>query len=283
MSAEGTQTAFDVAEFETVVTDADEKRVIDTIAEGIHRLREQIDDDTLDEMFRADPGRYTMRSDFTRDRLDPEPLTQNRVIEPLLDALGYDDYGSEAGDFSAERGEQADYAISLRDIEDVDSSRLLIEAEPINKQLENRGHGLDQVESWLSQREFESDFGFATDGLRWIFVRYDPDTYTHSVIESVDLRPVFLALFENATTGGRPPADALADEHRERVATLLRTFEYGNFVSIIDDARAVIKQKQEAITDEFYQDYIEIVFGVEEGVDDRRARSLIGEGIVSPD
>ena len=158
MSAEGTRTAFDVAEFETAVTDADEARLIETIADGIGRLRDQIDDDTLDEVFRAQPGRYTMRSDFTRDRLDPEPLTQNRVIEPLLDALGYDDYGSEAGDFSAERGEQADYAIPLRDIEGVDSSRLLIEAEPTNKQLENRGHGLDQVESWLSQREFESDF-----------------------------------------------------------------------------------------------------------------------------
>ena len=202
MSAEGTQTAFDVAEFETTVTDADEERLVETIADSIGRLREQIDDDTLDEVFRAEPGQYTLRSDFTRDRLDPEPVTQNRVIEPLLDALGYEEYGSEAGDFSAERGEQADYAVSLRDVPSVDSSRLLIEAEPINKQLENRGHGLDQVESWLSQREFESDFGFATDGLRWIFVRYDPDSYTHSIIEEVDLRPVFLALFENATTGG---------------------------------------------------------------------------------
>jgi len=166
MSAEGTQTAFDVAEFETTGTDADEARIIERIAEGIERLRDQIDDDTLEAVFRAEPGQYTMRSDFTRDRLDPEPLTQNRVIEPLLDGLGYEDYGSEAGDFSGERGEQADYAISLRDVEGVDSSRLLIEAEPINKRLENRGHGLDQVESWLSQREFESDFGFATDGLR---------------------------------------------------------------------------------------------------------------------
>jgi len=114
-------------------------------------------------------------------------------------------------------------------------------------------------------------------------VRYDPDSYTHSIIEDVDLRPVFLALFENATTEQHAPTAALSDEQRELVSTLLRTFEYGNFVSIIDDARAVIKRKQEAITDEFYQDYIEIVFGVEEGTDDRRARSLIGEGIVSPD
>jgi hypothetical protein len=256
MSTGNAQTEFDLSEFETHVTDADEEHLIETIAESIERLRDQIDDDTLDAIFRAEPGQYTMRSDFTRDQLDPEPLTQNRVIEPILDALGYDDYGTEAGDFSAERGEQADYAISLRDIDSVDSTRLLIEAEPINKQLRNRGHGLDQVESWLSQREFESDFGFATDGLRWIFVRYDPDAYTHSIIEEVDLRPVFLALFENATTEQHSPASVLSDEQQALVATLIQTFEYGNFVSIIDDARQVLKQKQEEITDEFYEDSV---------------------------
>lgn len=283
MSAEGTQTAFDVSEFETAVTEADEDRIIETIADSIGRLRDQIDDDTLDEVFRADPGRYTLRSDFTRDRFDPEPLTKNRVIEPLLDALDYGDYGYEAGGFSAERSEQADYAISLREVDSVDSTRLLIEAEPVNKQLKHRGHGLDQVESWLSQREFESDFGFATDGVRWIFVRYDPDAYTHSIIEEVDLRPVFLALFENATTDQHAPTSVLSDEQRDLVSTLVRTFKYGNFVSIIDDAREVIKRKQEQITDEFYDDYIRVVFGVEDEADDRRARSLIGEGIVRPE
>ncbi|MFB6234917.1 MAG: Eco57I restriction-modification methylase domain-containing protein [Halopenitus sp.] len=282
MSAEGTQTEFDFSEFETEVSDADEDRIIETIAESIERLRDQIEDDILDEMFRAEPGRYTMRADFTRDQLDPEPLTKNRVIEPLLDVLGYDDYGYEAGGFSEQRGEQADYAVSLRDVESVDSSRLLIEAEPVNKVLQDRGHGLDQVKSWLSQREFESDFGFATDGLRWIFIRYDPDSYSHNHINTVDLRPVFLTLFENATTEQRSPTEVLSDEERALVSNLLRTFEYGNFVSIIDEAREVIKRKQEEITDEFYDDYIQVVFGVEDGSEDRRARSLIGEGIVPP-
>ena len=92
---------------------------------------------------------------------------------------------------------------------------------------------------------------------------------------------MFLALFENATTERREPTAALPHEHRELVSRLCRAFEYGNFVSIIDDARDVIKCKREAITDSFYDDYIRIVFGVEEAADDRRARSLIGEGIVS--
>lgn len=279
MSTEGTQTAFDFSEFDTEVTEADEDRVIETIAESIDRLRDQIDDDTLDEMFRSDPGRYTMRSDFTRDQLDPEPLTQNRVIEPLLETLGSTDYGYEAGDFSEERGEQADYSVSLRDIESVDSTRLLIEAEPINKVLEDRGHGLDQVKSWLSQREFESDVGFATDGVRWIFVRYDPDSYTHNVIERVDLRPVFLALFDNASAvNPDSPTSVVTEEQRELISALLRTFNSENFASIIRDAPSVLSEKKEAITEEFYDDYIQIVFGVAEEGGERRARSLIGEG-----
>jgi hypothetical protein len=283
MSTEGSQAEFDFSVFETEVTEADEDRIIEAIAGSIDRLREQIDDEDLDKTFSRTRGEYVLRSDYSDDRLDPEPLTKNRVIEPLLGALGYEDYGYEAGSFASERGEQADYAISLRDINSVDSSRLLIEAEPLKKRLENRGHGLDQVKSWLSQREFESDFGFATDGIRWIFVRYDPDSYTHNVIEDVDLRSVFLALFENATTEQRPPTEVLTEDQRALVATLARTFEYDNFVSIIDDAREVIKEKQEEITDEFYDDYIRVVFGVEDGAEDRRARSLIGEGIVPPD
>ncbi|ELZ38750.1 hypothetical protein C471_09275 [Halorubrum saccharovorum DSM 1137] len=282
MSARDVQTEFDFDDFETEVTREDEDALIETIADSISRLREQIDDDILDGVFTSDPGSYILKSEYSQDRLDPEPITQDRVIEPLLNTLGYTDYGSEAGDFSTTRGEQADYAVSLRDIPNIDSSRLLIEAEPLNKPLENRGHGLDQVKSWLSQREFESDYGFATDGIRWIFIRYDADSYTHNVISEVDLRPVFLTLYENATTGTASPTDAVTDDDRERIATLIRTFAYDNFRSIVDDAQEVIKEKQEAITDEFYDDYIKYVFGVAEGEDERRARSLVGDGVQPP-
>jgi hypothetical protein len=283
MSTRGDQAEFDFEAFETEVSEDDEDRVIEAIADSINRLRDQIDDDTLEDTLRSNPGSYVMRADFTEDQLDPEPTTQSRVIEPLLQSLGYRNYGYEAGDFSEERGKQADYSVSLRDVDGVESSRLLIEAEPINKPLRDRGHGLDQVKSWLSQREFESDFGFATDGVRWIFVRYDPDSYSHNVIGGVDLQPVFVSLFENATTAQRDPTVAVSDAEREVVAQLLRTFDYDNFLSIIDDAQAVIKRRQEEITDQFYEDYIEIVFGVDEGTDERRARSLVGDGIVAPD
>ncbi len=286
MSASNAQTEFDFDEFDTDVSDEDIDLVVSTIDSCIRRLRDQYNnDDDLDKTFSRGRGEYVPRSDFTRDQLDPEPLTQDRVIEPLLEVLGYDDYGAEAGDFSSTRGEQADYAVSLRDVDSVDSTRLLIEAEPLKKHLENRGHGVDQVKSWLSQREFESDFGFATDGLRWIFIRYDADSYTHTTVVDIDLQPVFLTLFENQTGASVAPTDAVSEDERELVAEFIRTFKFDNFLSIIDDAQEVLKQKQEAITDEFYDDYIRYVFGVDKGDTDgeRRARSLVGDGVISPD
>ncbi|TKX47818.1 hypothetical protein EXE41_02560 [Halorubrum sp. SD690R] len=286
MSTQNSQTEFNFDEFDTTVSDDDVDLVINAIDSCIRSLREQYkDDDDLDKTFTRDRGDYVPRSDYTRDQLDPEPLTQDRVIEPLLKILGYEDYGSEAGDFSSTRGEQADYAVSLRDIDTVESSRLLIEAEPLKKHLEDRGHGADQVKSWLSQREFESDFGFATDGLRWMFIRYDADSYTHTTVADVDLQPVFLTLFENQTTSSKAPVDAVPDEQRELVAELIQSFNFDNFRSIIGDARDVLKQKQEAITDEFYDDYIRYVFGVDEDDvgEDRRARSLVGDGVIAPD
>ncbi|SDN41408.1 hypothetical protein SAMN05192554_13420 [Haloarchaeobius iranensis] len=274
------QTEFVQEAFETTVEADDEKRLLEAINDAVSRLREQIDDDTLENILRADAGSYRLRGGMTRDGLQPEPFTQQAVIEPLLSELGHS-FDTEAGGLSGGRTMVADYTVSLRDF-DTDSTRLLIEAEPINKDLDSREHGIGQVRDWLSQREFESDFGFATDGLRWAFVRYDPDSYSHNVIEEVDLQPVFLALFENQVGAREPVEEAVFDADRERVASLLRTFEFENFVSIAVEARQVIKRTQEEITDEFYDDYIRYVFGIVDE-DEETPRSLIGDGVVKPD
>ncbi|AKH98042.1 Eco57I restriction-modification methylase domain-containing protein [Halanaeroarchaeum sulfurireducens] len=274
-------TEFVAESFETEVSEAEENRLIEAINDAVSNLRDQIDDDTLESLLRADAGSYVFRSSMTKDGLQPESFTQEAIINPLLDVLGHE-YSIEAGGLSGGQTQVADYTISLRNHPEIESARLLVEAEPINKDLDSRKHGIGQVRDWLSQREFESDFGFATDGLRWAFVRYDPDSYTHNVIEEVNLQPVFIALFENQTGGRESPSGVLFDADRERITRLIRTFEYENFVSIAGDARQVLKQKREDITDEFYDDYIQYVFGIV-GEDEETARSLVGDGVVTPD
>jgi hypothetical protein len=276
-----TPTEFVEQAFETAVSESSENELIEAIDDTVRNLREQIDDDTLEKILRAGAGSYNLKSGMTRDGLQPEPFTQQAVIQPLLDALGHS-YAAEAGGLSGGRTLVADYTVSLRDYDTIDSTRLLIEAEPINKDLDSREHGIGQVRDWLSQREFESDFGFATDGLRWAFVRYDPDSYSHNVIEEIDLQPIFLALYENQVGKGEQPTEVIFDADRERVTRLIRTFHFDNFVSIAGDARQVIKRKQEEVTDEFYEDYIRYVFGIVDE-DERTPRSLIGDGVVKPD
>ncbi len=276
-----TTTEFVEQAFETTVEEQSRADLLVTLDTAVSNLREQIEDETLERMLRNGAGSYILKSDMTLDGLQPESFTQQAVIEPILDRLGYE-YATEAGGLSGGRTEVADYTVSLRDHSDIDSTRLLIEAEPINKDLNSRKHGAGQVRSWLSQREFESNFGYATDGLRWMFIRYDPDSYTHNVIEEVDLQPVFVALFENQVGERKPLEEAVFEEDLERVNNLIRTFEFTNFLSIAGEARQVIKRKQEEITDEFYDDYIRYVFGIV-NESEETPRSLTHDGVIVPD
>jgi hypothetical protein len=275
-------TEFVAESFETDVDEDTRDRLLEVINGAVSNLREQMKkDETVGNLLRADSGSYVLKSSMTKDGLQPESFTQDAVINPLLDALGHD-YATEAGGLSGGKTQVADYTVSLRDHSTIDSTRLLIEAEPVNKSLDSRKHGVGQVRDWLSQREFESDFGFATDGLRWVFVRYDPDSYTHNVIEEVDLQPVFTALFENQVGSRDDLSDAVYDADLEQVTRLIRTFQFENFVSIAGDAQQVLKQKKEEITDEFYDDYIRYVFGIVSD-EETTARSLVGDGVVTPE
>lgn len=218
-----------------------------------------------------------MKSEDSEQRSDPEPLTQSEIIEELLEELNYNNVSPEAGDKSEERGNQADYAISINN-SNIESERLLIEAEPINKKLRQSSHGVGQVKDWLDQRRFEADFGIATDGLKWILIRYDSESYTYDTVEEINLAPVFLEAFENIT-GKQQAAKKWVTSHEDLLREFLETFEYGNFQLIASDAPEIIKQKKEKVTQEFYQDYVKLVFGVSEGDRERISRSLTEDGI----
>lgn len=129
----------------------------------------------------------------------------------------------------------------------------------------------------------EADFGIATDGLRWVLVKYDRNTYSFDTLAEVDLQPVFLAAFENVTGRQGGLDEWVGDTTREVLTEFVRAFEWENFRLVTGEARQVIKDRKEAITDEFYEDYVRLVFGVVEGDDERTDRSLIGEGVIAPD
>ncbi|MCH7660391.1 MAG: hypothetical protein IH933_07315, partial [Euryarchaeota archaeon] len=279
-------TEFVVEEFETRVESGAVGELAIEIEEIVRRFRGAIgDDDRLETLFRSPPGKEILTERDSVERSDPEPLTQQVVIEPLFDLLSYPTFSHEVGDLSGDRGQQADYAVSLREYEGIDSERLLIEAEPLGKRLDQSKHGLGQVKDWLEKDKFESSIGIATDGMRWVLTKYDRDTYSHDTIAEVDLQPVFARVFESLTGEGGGIESWLESEERAILEAFLRTFEYENFLSIAGNAQRVIKETKQAITDEFYDDYARLVFGIGIGAgegEEPRARSLIGEGIVAP-
>jgi len=278
------QAEFVESAFKTSVTDEEIDDIIRALDGVVSDLRDRFDtDDLLEAVLRRESGKTGIKGSYSTDNQDPEPLTQQAVIEPLMTELGHDNWTTEVSGASEDRSRIADYSIPLDEYGAIDSKQLLIEAEPINKPLDTRGHGIAQVEDWLGQREFESDFGFATDGLRWVFIRYDPDTYNHDRIETIDLAEICLTLFLNQTGPRDDPVTAVDTTGRETVEAFLRTFQHDNFVSIATDAREIIKQTQQEITDDFYDTYIQVVFGVRQGGDVRSERSLVGDGVEPPE
>jgi len=278
------QSEFVESAFKTSVTDEEIDEIIQTLDGVVSDLRSRFDtDDLLEAALRRESGKKGIKGSFSTNNQDPEPLTQQAAIEPLMTALGHDNWTTEVSGASGDRSRIADYSIPLDEYSSIDSKQLLIEAEPINKPLDARGHGISQVEDWLGQREFESDFGFATDGLRWVFIRYDPDTYNHDRIKTIDLSEICLSLFLNQTGSQDDPITAVDSSERETLEEFLRTFQHDNFVSIANDAREVIKQTQQEITDDFYDTYIQVVFGVRQGGDVRSERSIVGDGVEAPE
>ena len=282
-SAETVGTEFVIEAFETHVEEATVEALAREIESVVRALRAAIEDDErLETLLSSAPGSEVLAERDSVERSDPEPLTQQTIIEPLFDLLSYPARSHEVGDLSSERGKQADYSVSLREHEGIDSNRLLVEAEPLGKRLDQSKHGLGQVKDWLEKDKFESSIGIATDGMRWVLTKYDRDTYSHDTIAEVDLQPVFVRVFENITGDGGGIDAWLGSDERAALEAFLRAFEYENFLSIAGNAQQVIKEAKQAITDEFYDDYVRLVFGIGAG-EKPRARSLIGEGIVAPD
>jgi hypothetical protein len=280
-----TATEFVIEEFDTEVPEGAVEDLTRTIEQVVSDLRTRItSDDRLETLLRGQPGPDILHGNDITEQGDPEPFTQRRVIEPLFEALGYPDFTTEASGLADQQRQKADYLFSLREFDAIESKRLPIEAEPLNKNLHQQNHGVGQVEGWLDSYSFGAEFGIATDGMRWVLIKYDRERYQYDTLAEVNLQPVFIAAFENLTGQQVSLSEWVDEETDALIDRFMRSFGFENFVTIASDARSVIEETKSAITDEFYDEYVRRVFGViEESEDDRTAFSLVGDGIVAPE
>ena len=179
----------------------------------------------------------------------PEELVKEYIVRPLLEHFGYDlvgettvnsPFGRRAPDFVAES-----YSNKKR--------YFLVEVEPINKDLDSKNSGTQQIREWLLSRAAGTDYGLATDGLTWIFVKFDLATNRIAKVLTVDLRPV-VSLFLNASIIGE------MDKVKNIIYQLL-FLKKTNFETLVNNFLIESEAKKEDITTKFYQKYSEMVFG----------------------
>jgi hypothetical protein len=87
-SATPTQSEFVAEEFETSVTEETTTQLAQKIEEIVRSLRRAIDDDDVIEELLRNSSRVLREADSV-ERSDPEPLTQQVLIEPLFGTLHY--------------------------------------------------------------------------------------------------------------------------------------------------------------------------------------------------
>lgn len=189
-------------------------------------------------------GKVLERTD-TALRKAPEDLTEELIIRPLLKFLGHDQYHRRTSSLSAMERREADYTLI------VGNERVLVEAEPLNKDLNIKGSGVEQVESWLEKRSFEADYGIATNGFTWILIIYNPEEYKLIKLLIVELREFFQELL----------GQHHITNHEEILNNFYNGFSQKYILPTAKNRAIVLEENKESITNRFYEDYIKYVFG----------------------
>ncbi|RKX51607.1 MAG: hypothetical protein DRP50_08600, partial [Thermotoga sp.] len=123
-----------------------------------------------------------------KDEQLPEEFAKESIIEPLFEFLGYEKV-SETVVSVPDGKNKPDYIIRPKG---KNKPIFYVEAEPINTDLYSKKHGVRQVEGWLLSRASKTNYGIATDGFKWILLKFD-DTSAKSIpILEVDLRNLFI-------------------------------------------------------------------------------------------
>ncbi len=181
----------------------------------------------------------------------PEEFAKENILSELLDFLGYDK-NSRTAESELKRG----YGIKWPDYKLVidDDFYLLVEAEPLNSDLYEKGHGLNQVIEWL-QTKGTTDYGVATDGLHWIMINYSPEYRRHMEVINLDLSPFIIeALGLKEGIIDQPQKKKLFSE-------FMGFFSKELILSTLTKKNVELENYQENISGRFYKEYMKLVFG----------------------
>jgi len=204
------------------------------------------------------------------DEQTPEEFAKRNLIEPLIELLGYEIIPETVLPAPAGGTRQPDYTIKPRNR---DKPILYVEAEPLNVDLRAAGHGVSQVEEWISLRSSKTDYALATNGIDWILLKYDTVSNRSKEILQISLRPIFLKILNPHSL-----------DQEETLTDIKRAFLIldASYISLfLAGYLETIDREKENISKKFYNDYVKFVFGFDSEGNPIEGASLLNK-IVRP-
>ena len=198
----------------------------------------------LDEILK---GRTLTRSDH-RFMSKPEDVTEQTLITPIFRFLGYVDNRTlfiSTGSKDKER--ESDYTLV------VNGEKVLVEAEPIGKDLYSNKHvGVGQLEGYLEKKSFKSQIGIASNGYTWVLCKYNDEKVKLDIIKEIDLRPVLYSFMGQNTLG----------DTESILENFCLTFSQKTIIETAKELEIKLDVAKREISKKFYEDYVKYVFGV---------------------
>ena len=213
-----------------------------------HFMEDMVDQKTVSRILSTED---TLKNTDLKDNNAPEDYTESKVIKPLLEYLGYQNPAHKSRSGSTVITREADYKLKSKN-----DANILVESEPINKNLYQAGCGVKQVSGYLEIRSFRADLGIATDGFKWILIKYDTQDYRPKVLIDIDIRPFFQSEFFK-----RIGQTKFGDIGDKQVEEFRRTFSRRTIDGSAHNLSTILRERKKQISRSFYDDYIAYVFG----------------------
>ncbi|RLM89135.1 SAM-dependent DNA methyltransferase [Haloarcula sp. Atlit-7R] len=182
----------------------------------------------------------------------PETFTENHLIYELLDGLGleYEEqpYG-EAGD----RVVWPDFALTGLSVD------VIGENKPVN----NVDEAETEIKDYLDRKSIDADYGIITDGIEWKIYKIElgGDITEYPEVAHVNLRPVLITLARDAGILGSAAISEPANVD-DIITEFVDVFAVDNLEPLLaDTAPREIRDERKRDVDEFYELYIELLFG----------------------
>ncbi|MDL0139116.1 hypothetical protein PNP85_06320 [Halobacterium salinarum] len=248
-----------------------EQRVLDVVEAYVDELHDQLSTHDLEAVLHGEKDDLTSRDLGSK----PETHVQNYLIYPLLDAVDLD-YTEEP--YGGGGGGDDERDVVWPDFELTGITEYTIGE---NKAPNNIEKSHNQVLDYLDRRSIGADYALATDGLRWRVYRVEQggDKTEFPVVREIDLRPMLRKIaFKKSYVAATTLAEIDVAEEAGEFAGLFEVDEFERFVT--QTAPQELRDSRQQDVEEFYQLYIEYLFGESEEYDEA---TCLMDDITPPD